>query len=127
MSSALTAASACVVLSCGLISPVFADNIAFGVWLRDTGSSRLQVAPCGDKVCGVIVWVRDRNSPTKVGMKVFYDAEPTRPNVWSGKAFNPEDGLTYAGEMAVVDDKLTATGCVLGKLICKTVYWNRHR
>ena len=92
MSSALTAASACVVLSCGLISPVFADNLAFGVWLRDTDSARLQVAPCGDKVCGVIVRVRDRNSPTQVGMKVFYDAEPTRPNVWSARTSIPTTG-----------------------------------
>ena len=127
MKSVLFAAGGCVFLSCGLASPAHADAAAFGVCQRDTGTARIQIAPCGDKVCGVIVWVRDKDSPTKVGMKVFYDAEQSRPNVWSGKAFNPEDGQTYAGEMAVVDGKLTATGCVLGKLICKSVYWTRYR
>lgn len=125
MKSNLIAAS--IVACCGAALPALADNPVFGVWQRDTGTSRLHIAPCGDKVCGVIVWVRDKDSPTRVGMKVFYDAEQTRPNVWSGKAFNPEDKQTYAGEMAVIDNRLTATGCVLGKLICKTVYWTRTK
>ena len=35
-----------------------AEESARGLWLRDTGTARLQIAPCGEKLCGTIVWVQ---------------------------------------------------------------------
>ena len=96
-----------------------------GVWLRDSGTARVRIAPCGGKLCGVIVWVRDKDSPTKVGMRVFYDIVPESPTSWTGKAFNPEDGKTYVGKATVSGGSMTTQGCVLGGLICKSVSWSR--
>jgi uncharacterized protein (DUF2147 family) len=104
-----------------------ANETVVGEWLRDTGSARVRIASCGDKLCGVIVWVRDKDSPTKVGTRVFYDMERERPNNWSGLAFNPEDQQTYSGALVLDGDKMSATGCVVGKLFCKSVYWTRVR
>jgi uncharacterized protein (DUF2147 family) len=110
-----------------LASPSFAraDASITGEWLRDSGTARVRIGPCGDKLCGVITWVRDKTSPTKVGMKVFYDMKLERPNDWAGYAFNPEDEQTYSGALVLNGDKMSTTGCVIGKLFCKSVYWTR--
>ena len=98
---------------------------ASGVWLRDSGASRVKFAPCGAALCGTIVWLKDADSPAKVGQKVFFDMKPNGDNAWSGSAFNPEDGKNYSGKMTLSGDTLTTAGCVLGGLVCKSVKWSR--
>jgi uncharacterized protein (DUF2147 family) len=110
-------------LTC-LAGPALADT-AQGVWIRAEGTSKVKVGPCGAALCGVVVWLKDPNSPSKVGQKVFYDMKPSGPNSWAGSAFNPEDGRTYSGKMQVSGDHLVTTGCALGGLICRSVDWTR--
>lgn len=98
---------------------------ATGTWLRDSGASRVRIAPCGDALCGHITWLKDKSGPAKVGQRVFYGMKPNGAGSWKGSAFNPEDGKTYSGKMTVSGNSLTTSGCVLGGLICKTVNWSR--
>jgi uncharacterized protein (DUF2147 family) len=98
---------------------------ATGTWLRDSGASRVRIAPCGDALCGHITWLKDKDGPAKVGQRVFYGMKPNGAGSWKGSAFNPEDGKTYSGKMTVSGNSLTTSGCVLGGLICKTVNWSR--
>ena len=98
---------------------------ATGTWLRDSGASRVRIAPCGDSLCGHITWLKDKSGPAKVGQRVFYGMKPNGAGSWKGSAFNPEDGKTYSGKMTVSGNSLTTSGCVLGGLICKTVNWSR--
>ncbi len=101
---------------------------ATGVWLRDSGASKVRIAPCGgEALCGAIVWLKDASGPAKLGQQVFFDMKPHGDNVWTGSAFNPEDGKTYSGKMTLSGDRLTTAGCVLGGLICKSVSWTRTR
>ncbi len=53
--------------------------------------------------------------------------KPHGDNVWTGSAFNPDDGKTYSGRMTLSGDHLTTAGCVFGGLICKSVSWTRTR
>lgn len=110
-----------------LCSACSAEGGISGLWMRDTGTARVQFAPCGDKICGTITWVRDADSATKVGMRVFYDMEPERANNWTGTAFNPEDKQTYTGTLTLSGNTITATGCVIGRLFCRSVRWNRAK
>ena len=96
-----------------------------GTWLRDSGASRVRFAKCGEAMCGTLAWLKDTSGPAKVGQRIFYDMKPSGAGKWSGSAFNPEDGKTYAGTMTLAGDKLTTAGCVLGGLICRSVVWNR--
>jgi uncharacterized protein (DUF2147 family) len=96
-----------------------------GTWLRETGNSRVRVAPCGSSLCGSIVWLKDDSGPSKVGQRVFYDMVKSGDNTWSGQAFNPEDGKTYSGKMVVSGSSMTTSGCVLGGLICRSVKWSK--
>jgi uncharacterized protein (DUF2147 family) len=116
-----------------VIAAAFATTLAIpalaadanGVWLRDNGLSRVRISPCGDALCGVITWLKEANTPSKVGQRVFYDMKPSGANAWSGKAFNPEDGKTYSGKMTLSGNSLTTSGCALGGVLCKTVTWKR--
>jgi uncharacterized protein (DUF2147 family) len=96
-----------------------AASDATGIWLRDSGASRVRVAPCGAALCGTVVWLRDTGGP-----RVFFDMKPAGEGRWSGKAFNPEDGKTYSGSLSVSGNTLTTSGCVLG-VICRSVSWSR--
>lgn len=102
-----------------------ADDLAGTTWLRDSGNARIQFAPCGNALCGSVVWLKDTNGPGELGTRIFYDMKPAGANVWEGKAFNPEDGKTYSGKMTLAGATLTTSGCVFGGLLCKSVKWSR--
>ncbi len=104
-----------------------ASESPLGVWQRDNGASRVQFAPCGETLCGTVVWLRDRDSPSHLGQRVFFEMKAKGPNTWSGKALNPEDGRTYSGVMTLSGATLTTSGCVLAGLICRSAGWSRVR
>jgi uncharacterized protein (DUF2147 family) len=111
-------------LVAGLPGQARAQDVG-GVWLRDSGASKVRFSKCGDAVCGTIAWLKDAEGPAKLGQRIFYDMKPSGTGKWSGSAFNPEDGKTYSGTMTLAGDTLTTSGCVLGGLICRTVKWAR--
>lgn len=107
-----------------LATPTLAQEVT-GIWLRDSGASKVRLAKCGDAVCGTISWLKDSSGPAKLGQRIFYDMKPSGAGKWSGSAFNPEDGKTYSGTMTLAGDTLTTAGCVMGGLICRSVKWSR--
>ena len=113
---------ACVVS--GVVPASAADEL-LGSWQRSDGTSRIRMAPCGGAVCGTVTYLKDPNSPGKVGQQVFFGMKPDGNGTWNGTAFNPEDGKTYTGAASVSGSSLTTKGCALGGLICKTVSWVR--
>ena len=119
------AAFAVIIFCAAFHARAAGDASIVGLWQRDSGSSRVRIAPCADALCGTIMWVRDAESPTKVGMRVFYALEPERANNWTCKAFNPEDKENYSGTVTLQGDRMTTTGCVIGRLFCKSVHWER--
>ncbi len=119
--------AACAVLAASATAASAGD--AKGEWAREDGKAKVRFAPCGgEAICGTISWLRDpKNDPGKVGQEVFFGMKPQGDNVWTGKAFNPEDGKTYSGKMTLSGDRLTTAGCMLGGLICKSMSWTRAR
>ncbi|PTM43077.1 DUF2147 domain-containing protein [Bosea sp. 124] len=113
-----------IVIGLSAGGPALAQDVS-GIWLRDTGASRVRFAPCGDAVCGTLAWLKDTNGPAKAGERIFYDMKPSGDGKWSGSVFNPEDGKTYSGTMTLSGTTLKTSGCVLGGLICRSVTWNR--
>ena len=104
-------------------APAVADPS--GTWLRENGNARVRIAKCGDAFCGTLVWVKDPDSPSKVGQRVFYEMKESGANAYAGKAFNPEDGKTYSGKMSLSGSSMTTSGCVLGGMICRSVNWKK--
>jgi uncharacterized protein (DUF2147 family) len=120
-----TSAHACIAAMALVAGTTAALADPSGTWQRDNGASRVRIAPCGSNFCGTIVWLKDADGPAKIGQRVFFDMAPAGANKWSGKAFNPEDGKTYSGTMALSGASLTTSGCVLGGIICRSVNWRK--
>jgi uncharacterized protein (DUF2147 family) len=123
MKATIKGALGATILFLALAGQALADPS--GTWLRENGNARVRIAACGSNYCGTIVWVKNADSPSKVGQRVFYDMAAAGPNTWNGKAFNPEDGKTYAGKMVLSGSSLTTSGCVLGGMICRSVTWSK--
>ena len=106
-------------------SPSLADGV-FGTWLRDNGAEQVKFEPCGDAICGNIVWLKPgSDSKAKVGQRLFFDMQPTGANSWTGKAANPGSGSIYSGKMSIEGSTLNTSGCFVGGLICKSANWRR--
>jgi uncharacterized protein (DUF2147 family) len=113
-----------VAASAALTSGALASEVT-GEWARDDGKAKVRFIACGAAVCGAITWLRDKDSPAKIGQQVFFDMKPSGDDAWTGSAFNPDDGRTYSGKMTLSGDHLMTAGCVLGGLICQSVAWTR--
>jgi uncharacterized protein (DUF2147 family) len=133
MRSRITAALAGFLLSCG--TSLAGDPS--GVWLTQSGETKVRIAPCGAEYCGSIVWVNndsgDVNNPDPalrsrplVGLRMIYGMKPAGEG-FSGKLYNPMDGKTYSGKLKTVGgDKLDLAGCVMG-VFCKHQVWTRSK
>jgi uncharacterized protein (DUF2147 family) len=111
---------------------------ATGVWQRPSGTSRIEITPCGSALCGTLVWLKTPRADTRnpdpakrsrslLGTRTVIGMKPTgSAGVWKGKVYNAEDGKTYSGRMTLEGaNKLSLKGCVLGGLICRGETWNR--
>ena len=106
-------------------APAYADDIN-GIWLRESGLSKVKFAPCGGALCGNLVWIQSGvDTPAKVGQRLFFNMKPTGPTSWSGSVVNPDDGKTYPGKMSLSGGTLTTEGCALGGMICRSSTWTR--
>jgi uncharacterized protein (DUF2147 family) len=115
-----------MLLLAGTALPALAQD-ATGTWLRESGVARIRISPCGNALCGTVIWLKNPGGPGKVGQQVLVDMKPSAANEWRGTAFNPEDGKTYSGTMSLNGNHMVTAGCVLGGLICKSVNWQRVR
>jgi len=113
-------------LMLSVATPAFAGDPS-GTWLRESGASHVRIAPCGGGAyCGSLTWLKPGvETPAKVGQKIFYDMKADGADSWKGKAFNPEDGQTYAGKMSLSGNTLTTAGCAMGGMICKSTTWTK--
>ena len=115
-----------------------------GVWLTPGGNSHVEIAPCGDKLCGRIVWLKQPNNkkgqPLRdarnaeealrsrpiLGLPVLtgFPPEPT-DGVWDdGKIYSPKTGKTFRSEMEMNGrDTLKVSGCKW--IRCKSQIWKR--
>jgi len=106
-----------------------------GDWLVAEGTAVIRVAPCGDAYCGKIAWTpgpgTDEHNPdpakrdqSMVGTTIIIDMKPAGNNRWEGSMYNPENGKTYSGHIAMMSaDVLRVEGCLL--VFCGGENWTR--
>ncbi len=102
-----------------------------GEWWTPGFNARVRIDPCGDAMCGRIVWLWDetpKNIADKnplVGRQVIAAMRADGPGHWKGgRLYNPEDGRDYAGSLRLQSPtRLVVDGCVL--FICQTQVWRR--
>lgn len=103
-----------------------AQDPLIGTWATikdDNGNSgHIRIAPCGEKLCGVLIQSFDRNGkPFKsenIGKRLIWDMENKGNGTYAGgKVWSPDRNKTYSGKLVLQGDKLSVKGCVFG--ICR--------
>lgn len=109
-----------------------------GKWRDSDGESVIAIAPCGQALCGRIVWLKqartDRNNAdaklrerSLMGAQVLSGFRPDGSGKLTGEGYNPEDGKTYRTTLSLDESgRLVMRGCVLGGLICDEDTWTRE-
>lgn len=114
--------------------PTMAADKSFGVWRNPSNSVHVRAEPCGERMCGVVVWANDKakadakrgGTAELVGADLFRDFVQEKPGIWRGKVFVPDIGKTFSGTVTVIDDHtLKGEGCLLGRIACKSQTWTR--
>ena len=105
-----------------------------GVWRNPKNSVHVNIKPCGQKLCGFVVWAspdaqedaRKGGTDDLIGLQLLRDFGPEKPGVWKGKVFVPDLNVTISGTAELVDpNTLKARGCVFAGIGCKSQNWKR--
>ena len=108
-----------------------------GEWRTADGRANVRIADCDGVLWGIISWEKEpggvdsynpdpaeRNRPT-LGLHILLAMKPTKPGLWQGEVYNPENGKTYDSRMSLdAPDVLRIEGCVFG-FLCGGENWTR--
>ncbi len=118
-----------------------------GVWFDDTGKGAVKIEPCGSKLCGRIVWLKnlvndkgepliDRHNPDAsmktrpiCGLQILgqLDAMP-EGGFDNGWIYDPKEGKSYSLALTLSSpDELSVTGYKGVKFLSKTFKWTRAK
>ena len=108
-----------------------------GFWITESGNVLVEVAPCGEALCGTIVEVLSNASMSEIGKEMPADAPGVGTMIlidlvasgegqWSGEIFNRENGKTYSCKVGLASARqMTVRGYVGLPLFGKTQVWRR--
>lgn len=105
-----------------------------GLWLNPHNSVAVRTGPCGNKLCGWIVWAnaeakadaKDSGIANLIGTELLEDYHPDGPGAWAGTVFVPDMGRHFSSEIRELSPaQLKVSGCILGGLVCKSQVWTR--
>ncbi|MFB9151131.1 DUF2147 domain-containing protein [Roseovarius ramblicola] len=96
-----------------------------GTWQTskdDNGHSGLiEVAPCGNKLCGKLVKSYDENGnetqSDNLGRNIISGTVPVGGGEYKGKIYSPDRDKTYKSQLQLQGDRLKVSGCVM--FICR--------
>lgn len=103
-----------------------------GYWKNPTASAIIAIAPCGNALCGKVVWASQqgqhevaRHAPKVVGTTVLTRLKKDG-NRWTGSLYSPDDDIHVSARLSLISrNELKLTGCVLVGLLCRSQVWTR--
>jgi uncharacterized protein (DUF2147 family) len=112
---------------------------ALGRWVTQTGNLEVEIAPCGEMLCGTVVRVLANNSMSQpgetmqpvdarpvLGMKILADLTSTGEGEWKGQIYNRENGKTYDCRVKPLSsEQLEVRAYRVLPLFGKTLTWTR--
>jgi uncharacterized protein (DUF2147 family) len=103
-----------------------------GVWIDHTGQGAVEITPCGNRVCGRVVWLKNPNHKSRTGKRicgtqVLGDLQKRSGTAWeSGWIYNPEDEERFSAALQLANaNTLLVTGYLGIKLLGETFTWKR--
>jgi uncharacterized protein (DUF2147 family) len=143
---AAAAAATLLVVLLACASTVRAAGVE-GRWYAEGGAAQVEIAPCGDSLCGEVVWLRSpfdengceltdrQNSEVAqqqrplIGLQILSDLKPApgEPDTWSGgNIYDPTSGRTYRCNASLDGpDRLRVRGYLGITLLGRTTTWIR--
>ncbi len=132
-----------LLLAATLLTPLLMTTAALaqkagdpsGLWLTETGDSKIKLARCGGGFCGTIATTSgiglDANNPeaslrsrSLIGVRIL-NANAATSDGYEGSLYNPKDGKTYSGTLKIKGpNAVEVAGCVMG-VFCKRQTWTR--
>jgi uncharacterized protein (DUF2147 family) len=134
--AALTALAACAGAQPGIATASPAAAAERGRWLTESGNLEVEIAPCGEALCGTVVKVIANRSmadpsktmadaPSPLGMQILTGFKPAGGE-WQGQIFNRENGKTYDCLISLEGaDQLKVRAYVGSPVMGKTQIWRR--
>jgi len=104
-------------------------DATIGTWRNLRNTMHIEIKPCGDSVCGEVVWASDQaiadagrgGTRDLIGTQVFRDFRQDSAGNWHGKVFVPDINKTLSGTIVLVDhNTLKGSGCLVGRVLCKS-------
>ena len=105
-----------------------------GVWRNPKNSVHIRIQPCGANVCGTVVWANARaqekarkaGTPRLIGKQLLQEFRAEGPGAWGGRVFVPDLARTVSGRLKKAGpNSVVASGCLLGRFLCKSQKWTR--
>jgi uncharacterized protein (DUF2147 family) len=126
-------------------APVFSGSAAatqpgtpFGRWITDNGNLEVEIARCGEAICGTVVKVLANRSMSgsgemvaadnrdPLGMVLLKNFTPSGEGEWQGEIYNRENAKTYSCKLSLENpDQLVVRPYVGLPLFGKTLVWRR--
>jgi len=103
-----------------------------GRWTNPTHSVIIDIAACGDALCGTVQWAtaqakQDASKGTAmlVGTQLLTELEPNG-ELWQGKLFVPDRDLHVEAKLETAgDNQLKVSGCAMDGIVCDSQLWAR--
>ena len=108
------------------ISPAIAGSDPTGVWMNDTGRGAVEIKPCGNKLCGHVVWVKDQADAQKgCGKQIIGDVAAAGGSKWDGGwIYSPEKRRNFDVELRPLNNgNLRVMGYAGTRLFSRTMIW----
>lgn len=103
----------------------FAGSDPVGVWLDDTGRGAVEIKPCGNALCGNVVWVKSSTDSDGCGKQIIGNVMPVGSGHWdNGWIYSPEKGRKYDVELTPLSNgNLKVVGYAGLKFLSRTMIW----
>jgi len=105
-----------------------------GRWRSPGGNSIIDIAPCGGDLCGTVAWASEKakedarkgGTEELIGAQLLTGLKEKSAGRWNGKLFIPDINKRSNAKLELNGaGQLKVSGCLIGKMLCKSQIWNR--
>ncbi|MFM7084533.1 MAG: DUF2147 domain-containing protein [Hyphomicrobium sp.] len=106
-------------------SAAIAGQTPIGIWMDHSGRGAIEIQPCGDKLCGHLVWMRDSEGSEGCGAQIIGEARQVKNGLWdNGWIYSPEKNRKYDVELKpLANGSLRVKGYAGTKMFSRTMIW----
>ena len=104
-----------------------------GRWSNPDGAVIISISPCDSSLCGRVEWASDKaiadarkGTDHLIGARLLTDIVPRGDGRWKARLFVPDLNKTSKAELKLLGlDQLKVSGCLIGRVACKSQVWTR--